>query len=71
VVGVTATGLVVVVAAMFGASRFSIVTVAGIVNGACWIVGYQTLSRSRGWIGLRARFSPVEGKVILASAAPI
>jgi membrane protease YdiL (CAAX protease family) len=42
---------------------------AGTVNDLCWIGGYQALSGSRGWQGLRSRFAAVEGKVVLASAA--
>lgn len=37
------------------------------VGSLWWIVGYQRLSRTRGWETLQVRFSPVQGYVILAS----
>jgi len=53
---------------VFGASRFLTVIVIVMVGSVWWIVGYQRLSRSRGWESLQVRFSPVNGSVILASA---
>jgi membrane protease YdiL (CAAX protease family) len=53
----------------FNASAFQTAMFAGTVNDLCWIGGYQILSGSRGWQGLRSRFAAVERKVVLASAA--
>jgi membrane protease YdiL (CAAX protease family) len=53
---------------VIGASRFLTVIVTGMVGSVWWIVGYQRLSRSRGWESLQVRFSPVNRSVILASA---
>jgi membrane protease YdiL (CAAX protease family) len=58
----------VVLLGVFGASRFLTVIVTVMIGSVWWIVGYQRLSRSRGWESLQVRFSPVNGSVILASA---
>jgi membrane protease YdiL (CAAX protease family) len=38
------------------------------VGSIWWLVGYQRLSRTRGWESLQERFSRVDGRVILVSA---
>jgi membrane protease YdiL (CAAX protease family) len=53
---------------MFGPSRYLTVIVSVMVGSVWWMVGYQRLSRTRGWESLQARFSPVNGWIILASA---
>jgi membrane protease YdiL (CAAX protease family) len=50
----------------FRPALFVTISVNLIVGGVWWIVGYQRLSRSRGWVSLQERFSPVEGRIILA-----
>jgi membrane protease YdiL (CAAX protease family) len=68
VCGLIVTVIAVVIDALLHATPFSLKVIDGAVNGACWIFGYQFLSRRRGWISLRARFSPVGGKILAASA---
>jgi membrane protease YdiL (CAAX protease family) len=53
----------------FDASRFVAGIVSGIASAVWCIVGYQRLSRSRGWDSLQVRFSSVNSKIILWSAA--
>lgn len=53
---------------LFGLSRFFTLIVSVLVGSLWWIVGYQRLSRTRGWESLQVRFSPVNGWIILASA---
>src|ERR1700722_1777238 len=52
----------------FRPSQFLTVAVSVIVGSVWWIVGYQRLSRTRGWASLQERFSPVDGRIILAGA---
>jgi membrane protease YdiL (CAAX protease family) len=59
---------VVVTIQVFNPSRFLTAMVTVMVGSVWWIVGYQRLSRTRGWENLRDRFSPVKGRIILASA---
>ena len=51
---------------MFGPSRFLTAIVSVVVGSVWWMVGYQRLSRTRGWESLQTRFSPVSGWIILA-----
>jgi membrane protease YdiL (CAAX protease family) len=53
---------------LFGLSRFFTLIVSVLVGSLWWIVGYQRLSRTRGWESLQVRFSPVNGWIILAGA---
>jgi hypothetical protein len=52
----------------FNPSRFLTISVSVMVGSIWWIVGYQRLSRTRGWESLQERFSRVDGWIILASA---
>ena len=65
--------LVVVPLKIFAASQFLTLVVSGLAGSVWWIVGYQKLSRTRGWASIRVRFSPVGVRVISTSAiaAPI
>lgn len=60
--------VIVVPLQIFGPSRFLTVIGSVMVGSVWWIVGYQRLSRTRGWERLQVRFSPVNGWIILASA---
>jgi membrane protease YdiL (CAAX protease family) len=51
---------------VFRPALFLTISVSVIVGSIWWLVGYQSLSRSRGWLSLLDRFSPVQGRVILA-----
>lgn len=51
-----------------GPSRFFTIIVSVMVGSIWWIVGYQRLSRTRGWLSLQERFSPVDGSIMLAGA---
>jgi hypothetical protein len=53
---------------MFDPSHFVTIGVSGLAGGVWWLAGYQKLSRTRGWESLQVRFSPVNGRIILASA---
>jgi membrane protease YdiL (CAAX protease family) len=57
------------VAKSAGASLFVTAMIAATANDLCWVGGYQALAASRGWESLQRRFTPVAGKVLLASAA--
>ncbi|MDB6082741.1 MAG: family intrarane metalloprotease [Gammaproteobacteria bacterium] len=59
--------VIVVPLQMFRPSLFLTVTTTVMVGSVWWIVGYQRLSHIRGWESLQARFSPVAGRIILAS----
>ena len=50
------------------ASHFLTLVLTELAGCAWWIVGYEKLARVRGWERLQGRFSPVGGRVILASA---
>jgi membrane protease YdiL (CAAX protease family) len=52
----------------FNPSRFLTISVSVLVGSIWWIVGYQRLSRTRGWESLQERFSRVDGWIILVSA---
>jgi membrane protease YdiL (CAAX protease family) len=52
---------------LFGLSHFLTVIISVIVGSLWWIVGYQRLSRTRGWESLQVRFSRVKGSIILTS----
>jgi membrane protease YdiL (CAAX protease family) len=52
----------------FNPSRFLTIGVSVIVGSIWWLVGYQRLSRTRGWESLQERFSRVDGWIILVSA---
>jgi hypothetical protein len=54
---------------VFGPSRFLTVIVSVMVGSVWWIVGYQRLSRTRGWESLKDRFSPLNGWIILTSTS--
>jgi membrane protease YdiL (CAAX protease family) len=49
-------------------SRFLTISVSVVIGSIWWVVGYQRLSRTRGWESLQERFSRVDGRIILASA---
>jgi hypothetical protein len=50
----------------FHPALFLTISVSVIVGSLWWLVGYQRLSRSRGWVSLQERFSPVVGWIVLA-----
>ena len=52
----------------FNPSRFLTISLSVVVGSIWWIVGYQRLSRTRGWESLQERFSRVDGWIILVSA---
>jgi membrane protease YdiL (CAAX protease family) len=60
--------VIVVSLQLIGPSSFLTIGVGVMVGGVWWIVGYQRLSRTRGWESLQERFSRVDGWTILASA---
>jgi membrane protease YdiL (CAAX protease family) len=53
---------------VFNPSRFLTLSVSVMVGSIWWLVGYQRLSRTRGWESLQERFSRVDGWIILVSA---